>query len=151
MNPRQKSIIIRFVVVIVCTAVFVAVMLNVRDYVNRAEAMRTMEHLGEKVRQYRAKFNSTPPKSYLIGQRTDLQDVRLGDFEYRAPWIEFGASADTILAYSRKNYQFLVGKGYIVMRLDGRVEWMEKAKFETLLKKQQTQAEIELLQKPREL
>lgn len=150
MNPRQKSIIIRFVVVIVCTAVFVAVMLNVRDYVNRAEAMRTMEHLGDKVRQYRAKYNSTPPKSYLTGQRTDLQDVRLGDFEYRAPWIGFGASPDTILAYARKNYQFLVGKGYIVMWLDGRVEWMEKDKFEAVLKKQQTQAEIELLQKPRE-
>lgn len=150
MNPRQKSIIIRFVVVIAGTAAFVAVMLNVRDYVNRAEAMRTMEHLGEKVRQYRAKYNSTPPKSYLTGQRLDFQDARLGDFEYRAPWIEFGASPDTILTYARKNYQFLVGKGYIVMRLDGSVEWMEKAKFEALLRKQQTQAEIELLQKPRE-
>ena len=150
MNQRQKSIIIRFVIVIACTAAFVAVMLNVRDYVNKAEAMRTMEHLGEKVRQYRAKYNSTPPKSYLAGQRTDLQDVRLGDFEYRAPWIGFGATPDTILAYARKNYQFLVGKGYIVMRLDGHVEWMEKDKFEAVLKKQQTEAEINLLQKPRE-
>ena len=150
MNQRQKSIIIRFVVVIVCTAVFVVVMLNVRDYVNRAEAMRTMELLGEKVRQYRDKFNSTPPKTHLTGQRTDLRDVRLGDFEYRAPWIGFGASPDTILAYSRKNYQFLVGKGYIVMRLDGSVEWMGITEFKELLKKQQTQAEIELLQKPRE-
>jgi hypothetical protein len=148
MNQRQKSTIIRSVVVIAGTAAFVAVMLNVRDYVNRAEALRTMEHLGERVRQYRDKFNSTPPKSYLTGQRTSLQDVRLGDFEYRAPWVEFGASADTILAYTRKNYQFLVGKGYIVMRLDGHVEWMEKAEFEALLRKQQTQAEIELLQKP---
>lgn len=134
---------------IVGTAAFVAVMLNVRDYVNRAEATRTMEYLGEKVRQYRAKYNSTPPKSYLTGQRTDFQDARLGDFEYRAPWIEFGASPDTTLAYARKNYQFLVGKGYIVMRLDGHVEWMEKDKFEAVLKKQQTEAEIELLQKPR--
>jgi len=150
MNPRQKSTIIRFVIVIACTAVFVAVMLNVRDYVNRAEAMRTMEHLGKKVRQYRDKLNSTPPKSHLTGQRTEIQDVRLGDFEYRAPWVEFGASADTILAYSRKNYQFLVGKGYIVMRLDGSVEWMGIAEFEKLLKKQQTQAEIELLHQPRE-
>jgi len=150
MNPRQKSTIIRFVIVIACTAVFVAVMLNVRDYVNRAEAMRTMERLGEKVCQYRAKYNSTPPKSYLTGQRTDFQDARLGDFEYRAPWIEFGASPDIILAYARKNYQFLVGKGYIVMRLDGHVEWMEKDNFEAVLKKQQTEAEIELLQKPRE-
>lgn len=150
MNQRQKSIIIRSVVVIVGTAAFVAVMLNVRDYVNRAEAMRTMEYLGEKVCQYRAKYNSTPPKSYLIGQRTDFQDARLGDFEYRAPWIEFGASPDTILAYARKNYQFLVGKGYIVMRLDGHVEWMERVEFKELLSKQQTEAEIELLQKPRE-
>jgi len=146
MNPRQKSIIIRSVVVVVGTAAFIVAMLNVRDYVNRAEAMRTMEHLGEKVRQYRAKYNSTPPKSYLIGQRTDLQDVRLGDFEYRAPWIEPGASRDTILAYAGKNYQFAVGKGYIVMRLDGSVEWMGRAEFKELLSKQQSQAEIKLLQ-----
>ena len=145
MKPRQKSIIIRSVVVLVSTAVFVVAMLNVRDYVNRGEAMRTMENLGEKVRRYRDKYNSTPPKSYLAGQRTDIQDVRLGDFEYRAPWIEFGASADTILAYSSKNYQFLLGKGYIVMRLDGSVEWMQKAEFKKLLSKQQTKAEIELL------
>lgn len=150
MNQRQKTIIIRSVVVIVGTTAFVTVMLGVRDYVNRAEAMRTMEHLGENVRQYRAKYNSTPPKSYLTGQRTELQDARLGDFEYRAPWLEFGAGPDTILAYARKNYQFLIGKGYIVMRLDGHVEWMEKDKFEALLKKQQTEAEIELLQKPKE-
>lgn len=63
-------------------------------------------------------------------------------------WIR--ATPDTILAYARKNYQFLVGKGYIVMRLDGHVEWMEKDKFEAVLKKQQTEAEINLLQKPRE-
>jgi hypothetical protein len=147
MNQRQKSLIIRFVVVIAGTVVFVAAMLNVRDYTNRAEAIRTMEHLGGEVRRYRAKFNSTPPKSHLMGRRTDFQDVRLGNFEYRSPWIEFGASAETILAYTRKNYQFFVGKGYIVMRLDGKVEWMEKAEFEPLLKKQQTEAEIELLQK----
>lgn len=150
MNQRQKSIIIRSVVVIVGTAAFVAVMLSVRDHVNRTEAMRTMEYLGEKVRQYRAKYNSTPSKSYLTGQRTEFQDARLGDFEYRAPWIEFGASPDTILAYARKNYQFIIGIGYIVMRLDGHVEWMEKDNFEAVLKKQQTEAEIELLQKPRE-
>ena len=150
MNRQQKSIIINFFVVVAGTTVFVAVMLNVRDHLNRAEAVRTMEHLAEKVQEYRKRINSTPPKTYLVGHRADFEDVRLGDFEYRAPWIEFGAGPDTILAYARKNYQFLIGRGYIVMRLDGRVEWMKKAEFEALLKKQQTEAEIELLQKPRE-
>ena len=135
---------------ILSTLAFVAVMLNVRDYVNRAEAVRTMEYLGEKVRLYRAKNNSTPPKSYLTGQRTEFQDARLGDFEYRAPWIEFGASPDTILAYARKNYQFIIGRGYIVMRLDGSVEWMGSTEFNELLSRQQTEAEIEILQKPKE-
>ena len=149
MNRRQKSIIINFFVVVAGTTVFVAAMLNVRDHLNRAEAVRTMEHLAEKVQEYREKFKSTPSKTYLVGHRTDFEDVRLGDFEYRAPWIKFGAGPDTILAYARKNYQFLIGRGYIVMRLDGRVEWMKKVEFEVLLKKQQTEAEIELLQKPR--
>jgi hypothetical protein len=150
MNRRQKSIVINFFIVVAGTTVFVAVMLNVRDHLNKAEAMRTMEHLAEKVQEYRKRIKSTPPKTYLVGHRTDFEDVRLGNFEYRAPWIKFGAGPDTILAYARKNYQFLIGRGYIVMRLDGRVEWMKKAEFETLLKKQQTEAEIELLQKPRE-
>ena len=149
MNQRQKSTIVRSVVVILSTLAFVVVMLNVRDYVNRAEAVRTMEYLGEKVRQYRATYNSTPPKSYLTGQRTEFRDARLGDFEYRAPWIEFGASPDTILASTRKNYQFIIGRGYIVMRLDGSVEWMGSTEFNELLSRQQTQAEIEILQKPK--
>ncbi len=51
MNRRQKSIIINFFVVIAGTTVFVAVMLNVRDHLNKAEAMRTMEHLAEKVQE----------------------------------------------------------------------------------------------------
>jgi hypothetical protein len=150
MNQRQKSIILNFIIVVTITAIFVGVMLNVRDYVNRAEAIRTMEHLARKVQEYRSQFSSTPPKTYLIGQRMDFQDVRLGEFEYRAQWIEFGADPDTILAYSRKNYQFLVGKGYIVMSLDGRVKWMKRAEFVKLLKKQQTEAEVKLLQKPKE-
>ena len=74
--------------------------------------------------------------------------VRLGRVTYRALWISFEATGDEILAYRQVNYRSLfVGSGYVVLRLDGRVEWMKKQQFEELLAHQQTQREIEMLHK----
>jgi hypothetical protein len=51
------------------------------------------------------------------------------------------------LAYTEKKYRsLLVGKGYVVLRLDGRVEWMGKREFETLLAQHQSPMEIQMLQ-----
>ena len=145
MNRRQKAIIQNFISVSIGTTVFILVMINVKDIVNKSEAMRAMELLGKSVQEYRKKYHSTPPESYIVRQKEDLRAVRLGELKYRAQWVEFGAEPDTILGYSRKNYISFVEKGYIVLRLSGRVEWMKKKEFEKLLKEQQTQAEIELL------
>ena len=147
MNKRQRSIITNFIFVTTGTAIFVGVMINVKDVINKSEAIRAMELLGQEVRKYRDNYHSTPPESYFKQLKNSISTVRLGDVHYRAQWIGFDDNPDTILAYSYKNYKFLVERGYVVMKLDGCVEWIEKDEFIKLLKKQQTDAEIKLLNK----
>ncbi len=154
MNRRQRAILINFMIVIVITAIAVVAMINFKDFVNRSEAMRAMEHLRRRVKQYQDERGSVPPKSWVDRQRENLPgNVRLGNLQYRARWIDFDSTPDEILAYTERNYHsLLVGKGYIVLRLgavlkdEGRVEWMDKQEFETLLAQQQSQMEIETLQ-----
>jgi hypothetical protein len=149
MNKRQKAILIDFITVIIVTLIAVVAMINFKDWVNRSEAMHAMEHLGKIVLQYRKSYGSVPPESYVDRIKEDLEGhARLGKLCYRALWINLESTSDEILAYTEKNYRsLLVGSGYVVLRLDGRVEWMDKQKFEALLAQQQSQAEIEVLQK----
>ena len=148
MNKRQKAILVKFIIVIVITTVAVVAMINFKDWVNRSEAMRAMEHLGQIVLQYRKNHGSVPPESYVDGIKEDLEGhVRLGDLRYRARWLDFESTPNEILAYTERNYRsLLVGKGYVVLRLDGRVEWMGKREFETLLAQHQSPMEIQMLQ-----
>ena len=145
MNKQQRSIITNFIFVTAGTAIFVGAMINVKDVINKSEAIRSMELLGQGVRKYRDSYHSTPPESYFNQLKNSISMVRLDNVQYRAQWIGFDDGPDTVLAYSYKNYKFLVKRGYIVMRLDGSVEWIEKDEFIKLLKKQQTDAEIKLL------
>ena len=147
MNKRQKAILIDFVVVITITAVAVLAMVNLKDWVNRSEAMQAMERLSQEVLDYRNKHGSVPPESYIDGIKEDLQGrARLGNLRYRARWIDFECPPDEILAYTEKNYHSLFLKsGFIVLRLDGSVEWMNRQKFETLLAQQQSPMEIQIM------
>ena len=149
MNKRQKVILIEFIAVIAITVIVVLAMINFRDWVNRLEAMRATEQLVQIVLEYREKHGLLPPESYVNNIRGDLEGHRrLGKLYYRAPWIDFESTDDEILAYTERNYHsLLVGKGYIVLRLDGRVEWMDTQHFETLLATQQSREEMEILQK----
>ncbi|MHC4463092.1 MAG: hypothetical protein ACYS6W_08160 [Planctomycetota bacterium] len=139
--------------VIVITAIAVVAMINFKDWVNRSEAMRAMEELRQRVKQYREGHGSVPSGTWVDSQRENLPgNVRLGNLQYRARWITFESTPDEILAYTEKNYNsLLVGKGYIVLRLGavlsdkGRVEWMGKQEFETLLAQQQSPEEVEML------
>ena len=149
MNKRQKNIIRDFTTIIVITIIAVVAMINFKDHVNRSEAMRAMEHLGRIALKYREDNGAVPPESYIDDIKENLEGyVRLGKLNYRARWIDFEASPDEILAYTEKNYPSpLVGKGFIVLRLDGRVEWMNKQSFTTLLAQQQDPLEIEMMRK----
>ncbi|MGA1978975.1 MAG: hypothetical protein ABSG99_00195 [Sedimentisphaerales bacterium] len=149
MNRQQKAILRDTTTVIVITVIAVAAMINLKNRVNRSEAMRAMEHLGQIVLQYREKHGSVPPESYIDRIKEELEGhVRLGEVIYRAQWIDFESTPDEILAYTEKYHSsWLFGKKYIVLRLDGRVEWMDKREFETLLAQQQNSRELEMLHK----
>ena len=141
MNPKQRSTILNFITVIVVTIIFVSIMANVRDLLNKSEAIRSMELLGQRVKIYRQQRHSTPPKSFVLGGDPSISLARLGNINYRAHWINYNAEPDTILGYTYKNFGGFAGKGYIVMFLNGDVAWMGKKQFEQLLARQQTQAQ----------
>jgi hypothetical protein len=149
MNKRQKAILINAITVLVITGIAVAVMINLRNWVNRSEAMRAMEHLSRIVLQYREKYGTIPPESYIDRIREELEGhVRLGEVIYRAQYITFESKPDEILAYTRRYHSsWLFGKKYIVLLLDGRVKLMDKQDFETLLAQQQSSQELEMLHK----
>lgn len=149
MNKRQKVILIEFITVMLVTTVAVVAMINVKDWVNRSEAMRAMKQLSERVREHRKVYDSIPPESYVDNIKESLEGhVRLGNLQYRARWIDFESTADEILAYAERNHpSSLLKDGFVVLRLDGRVEWMGKQEFEKILALQQSREEIEILQK----
>jgi hypothetical protein len=104
-----------------------------------------MDQLGQVILKYRKEQGAVPSQSYVYSIIEELQgSVRLGKPKYRALWIDFESTPDEILAYTEKNYVSLLGKGFIVLRLDGRVEWMKKQEFERLLAQQQSPDEIEM-------
>ena len=148
MNKHQKVILIKFTTVIVVTAIAVVAMINVKDWINRSEAMRAMEHLGQRVLEYRKAHGSVPPESYVTNIKETLEGhVRLGNLQYRARWIDFESTPEEILAYAEQKYpSSLLNDGFVVLRLSGRVEWLGKQEFEKVLARQQSQKEIEILQ-----
>lgn len=150
MNRRQKAILVESIAVIALTAVAVWGMINFKDWVNRSEAMRAMEQLGQRVLQYRQQHGAVPPESYVESIKESLEGhVRLGNLRYRAQWIDFESTPDDVLAYTERDYHsLLVGKGYVVLRLDGRVQWMSRKDFRQLLSQQRRKSpeEIQMLQ-----
>lgn len=149
MNKKQKQILANFAIVIAVTIAMVSGMVEMKNGVNRSEATRAMEQLGRIVDDYRQKHGSIPPESYAESIKASLKgQVRLGNLRYRSRWIQFDSPPETILAYVTKNYRSLFFRpGAIVLRLDGRVEWMDKKEFETLLASQQSVLEREMTPK----
>ncbi|MHC4075858.1 MAG: hypothetical protein ACYSRZ_05530 [Planctomycetota bacterium] len=147
MNRRQKALLKDVIIAAVVTIAAVVAMINFRDWVNRSEATRAMEQLGRIVSSYRQQHNIIPPESYVDQLREDLQgSARLGELNYRARWIDFDAAGDEILAYTEKTYGHLTfSHGFIVLRLDGRVEWLAKEDFEDIIARQRSTEEIQML------
>ena len=145
MNRYQRNVLIKAVVVVFVTTFIVVAMTEFKNVVNRAEAIRAMEELGQKILAYRKEHGAIPPQSYLNQIRETLPgNVRLGDLHYRARWIGFEADDKEILAYTKKGRSSLLsGEGAIFLRLGGQVQWMEKKQFQALLAQQQSQLEKE--------
>lgn len=149
MNRKAKSVLINFVVIIIITLGAVLMMINLKDGINRSEAIRAMKHLGRNILQYQDQHGSVPSQSYVNKIKTGLEGyTRLGDLRYRARWVDFESGPDEILAYSaQKFYSLFIRDGYVVLRLNGDVEWMEKEEFEQLLAIQQSPQEISMQEK----
>jgi type II secretory pathway pseudopilin PulG len=146
MNRHQKAILTNIIAVMVITVIAVVAMINFKNWVNKKEAVRAMEYLGQIVLQYRKEHGSVPPQSYVDRIKEDLPGgVRLGSLRYRGLWIDFESSGDEILAYTKKAYHSsFLNDGFIVLRLDGRVEWMGVEEFKKLLARQQSPMEAQM-------
>ncbi|MFC1676947.1 hypothetical protein ACFL3G_07790 [Planctomycetota bacterium] len=146
MNKFQKRVIFKAAVVVLVTIFFVVGMTEFRNVVNRSEAMRAMEDLGQKILSYRKEHGTIPPQNYLNEIRKTLPGyARLGELHYRARWIGFEADDKAIVAYVPKGYNsLLTGAGAIFITLDGQVQWIDKSEFQSLLDKQQSELEKEL-------
>jgi hypothetical protein len=142
-TPYKRSLLIQFIVVLLATVAAIVAMLHLKDYVNRSEAMRAMTQLGQRVLDYRSEHGSLPPQSFIDSIKDNLDGaVRIGNVRYRALWIGPDAPADTILAYSEKRHpSSFLQDGFVVLRLDGTVEWMPSAQFADLFATQRTDAE----------
>jgi hypothetical protein len=146
MTKIQKRILMNFIIVTIITGAAVVGMVELKNQVNRSEAMRAMESLGQVVNAYKQKNGSIPPESYVNGIIVSVQgQPRLGGLHYRAQWIAFDSPPDTILAYARKDERSLFfHPGAIVLRFDGRTEWMDKASFDKLIATQQVPMELDM-------
>lgn len=143
MNKRQRALLIESLFVLIATAAAVVGMMQLKDYVNRSEAMRAMTQLGQRVLEYRNQYGSLPPQSFVDDIKGDVEGaVRMGNVNYRARWIGLDAPGDTILAYSQKRLpSSFLKDGYVVLRLDGSVEWMPTKPFAALFARQRTPTE----------
>jgi hypothetical protein len=143
-NKRQRALLTESILVLAATTAAVVGMIHLKDYVNRSEAMRAMGQLGERVLEYRKQYGSLPPESFVNSIKGSLEgSVRMGNVKYRALSIGLDASADTILAYSEKRHpSSFLRDGFVVLYLDGRVEWMPKASFEALLTEEEAPGEL---------
>ena len=146
LNRKQKKLLANVVIVVAVTTAMVVGFANIKNVINRSEATRAMEILGKEILQYRQKYGSLPSEIYVKQYEEAIGAVRLS-VQYRAQWIEYGADPNTtILAYSEKNYRGFVKGGYVVLWLNGKVEWINKKQFEKILTAQQQQQELQWLQ-----
>ena len=146
MTTHKRALLIESLLVLAATVAAVVGMIHLKDYVNRSEAVRAMTHLGGRILDYRKRHGSLPPESFVDSVKGDLDGaVRMGNVRYRALWIGLDAPDGAILAYSQKKHpSSFLRDGYVVLRLNGDVEWRPSAEFKALLAEQQTPAETEM-------
>jgi hypothetical protein len=147
LNKQQKKLVINVLVVTVFTVIVVVGFANIKNIINRSESMRAMKLLGKEILQYRKTYGSLPSEHYVKQLTDKIGAVRITNFHYRATWVEFGAEPETtVLAYSQKDYRGFAEAGYVVLWLNGKVEWIDKKQFEQTLEKQQKQQELQWIQ-----
>ena len=144
MNKREKAVVIKIIFVTVTTFILVIVFANIKDIINRSEATHAVSAIGKRILQYRKDNGYLPSQNYVDTIKQDIQgSVRMGKLNYRALYITRDSKPDEILAYTLKNYKSLfISNGYIVLRLNGQVEWMDTQSFEEELMKRKDLLEV---------
>lgn len=145
MTSRQRRLFRETLLILAATVMAVVGMVHLKDHVNRTEAVRAMTQLGRRVLDHRRQHGSLPPESFIRDIEGQLEgSERLGHLTYRAARISLHAPEWTVLAYSLKRHpSSFLRDGYVVLRLNGRVEWMSTASFKALLSEQGTPGELE--------
>ncbi len=130
---RKKRLLIDVAVVLAITTVSVVGIIHLKDYINRRDALLAVEQLGEKILAFRESRGMLPPEETVQALMNEVSGrTRLGRFTYRAPWITPQSKPDTLLAFTQQDYKSLiVSDGYIILRLDGTVQWMDTQQFTT--------------------
>jgi hypothetical protein len=128
---RKKRLLIDVTVVLVVTALSVAGIIHLKDYINRRDALLAVKQLGEKILAFRESQGVLPSEEIVRGLMNEVSGrTRLGRFTYRAPWITPDSKPDAPLAFTQQDYKSLiVSNGYIVLRLDGTVQWLDTKQF----------------------
>lgn len=128
---RKKRLLIDIGVVLAITAAAVAGMIHLKDYINRREALLAVEQLGEKILAYQETQGTLPPEETVQALKEEVSGrARLGRLTYRAPWITPQSMPDSLLAFTQQDYKSLiVSNGYIILRLDGTVQWLNTQQF----------------------
>jgi hypothetical protein len=139
MNKQQKWALIKFTAVVLITVGSVAVIAELKNGVNRAEAIRAMEHLGKIVSDYKQKNGYVPPESFVDNLKESIVGkARLGDFHYRARWLDADSTPNTILAFTKSGSGSLFFKPEVIVLFhDGKVQRMDEESFDKLFSSQQ--------------
>jgi len=144
MNKAQKRLLTNLAGTVITIIAFIFGFGNFKDYVNKSEAIRAFKQLGQEVLKYRKETGQLPSEAMIANLKEQLEgSARVGNIVYRAQYISIDSPPDTIVAYSKKDYNWLIRSGFVVLSLDGRVLYLTPKKFNDLLAKQQTAIEVE--------
>jgi hypothetical protein len=148
MNKAQKRLLTNLIGTAVVIGVFIFSFGNFKDYVNRSEALRAYHQLGQEVLKYRSQTGQLPSEAIIANLKEQLEgSTRMGTIEYRAQYISIDSPPDTIVAYSKEDYNWFIRNGVVVLRLDGQVQYLLKKEFDEVWKKQETIFEAEQMKK----
>jgi hypothetical protein len=148
MNKAQKQLLTNLIGTAIVIGAFIFGFGNFKDYVNKSEAIRAFGQLGQEVLKYRNQTGQLPSEAVIANLKEQLEgSPRMGTIEYRAQYISIDSPPDTIVAYTDKQYNWLIKSGFVVLMLDGRVLYLSPNEFKGLLEKQQTAFEAEQIKK----
>lgn len=131
MNKAQKSFFLRLVVVISFTTLTVGIVAVLKSGVQKSEAITAMKDLGKRIRDYKDNVGLLPTESFIEEVQDELLgSERVGEIHYRKKWVRFSLSSDSVLAYTKKEFNNPFWKdGYVILRQSGHVQWLTQDEF----------------------